>query len=144
MSPQIEGDLARLLELKKELLANLLCSLRRSEEFLKSGDVDSFNSEMDSAGGIPAAVDELSAAEAGLRSGLPPALRNGEIAGLEKNIALILGQIQLAQKACKDAAQTQLLHFGRQIKSVRSTQRGIEGYAGQRYKRGAAFIDEKK
>ncbi len=33
MSPQIEGDLARLLELKKELLANLLCSLRRSENF---------------------------------------------------------------------------------------------------------------
>lgn len=144
MSAQIEGDLARLLELKRELLTNLLCSLRRSAEFLENGDMDSFNSEMDSTSGIPAAVDELSAAEAGLRSGLPPALRNGEIAGLEKNIALILGQIQLAQKACKDAAQAQLLHFGRQIKSVRSTQKGIEGYAGQRYKRGAVFIDEKK
>ena len=144
MNPQIEMDLARLLEIKKELLTNLLCSLRRSAEFLETGDMDSFNSEMDSTSGIPAAVDELSTAEAGLKSGLPPAMRNGEIAGLEKNIALILGQLELAQKACKDAAQAKLLHYGRQIKSVRSTQKGIKGYAGQRYKREALFIDEKK
>jgi len=144
MSPQIEVDLARLLEIKKELLTNLLCSLRRSAEFLKSGDIDSFNSEMDSSSGIPAAVDELSAAEAGLKGGLSPAIRSGEIAGLEKNIAFILGQLELAQKECQDAAQAKLLYFGQQIKSVRSAQKGIEGYAGQRYKKGALFIDEKK
>ncbi|MGI6151290.1 MAG: hypothetical protein ACOYIR_05000 [Christensenellales bacterium] len=144
MTPKIEADLVRLLELKRDLLTEMLLSLRRSAELLNSGDTDAFHSEMDKIGEIPAAVDELTAAEAGLRSGLVLSGRNERIAELEKNIAYVLGQIEQAHKECKEAAQAQLLHFGRQIKSVRSTQKGIEGYAGQRLNREAVFVDAKK
>lgn len=142
MTAQIEADFVRLLELKRELLTDLLTTLRRSAEHLKNGDTDSFNGEMDKIGEISAAVDDLVTAEVGLKSGMPP--RNGKVAELEQSIKYILGQIELAYNDCKDAAQEQLRQFGQQIKSVRGTQKGIEGYAGQRYRSQAAFVDEKK
>ena len=144
MSAQIASDLARLLELKRELLTNLLGSLRRCAEYLGNDDFDAFNSEMDRSSDIPAAVDKLTAAEKGLRDNLPPHMLRGEITAAEKNISILLGQLELVQKECTDAAEDKLRHYSQQIKSVRSTQKGVEGYALQLYRQGAIFIDEKK
>lgn len=143
MSPQVSGERICLLQIKKELLARMLDSVRRSAALLREDDMDAFDSEMDGCKEITEKVDEIAASIKRL-AGEPAGAHADEIARLEKDIAYIAGQIESARMECNDVAQQKLHMYGQQIKSVRHTQKGINGYANQFQRRDAVFIDEKK
>lgn len=141
MSAQFEY--MRLLGQKKDLLSKLLESLRRSAYLLGEDDMDAFDAELAACEEITAKVDELVPALDRIReqascSGLPQA------AALEGDIQDIGEQIGLAQKECSDVAERKLYGYGQQIKAIRHTQKGIEGYSNPYKKRDAVFIDAKK
>ena len=143
MSTQTAAERVRLLGLKKELLTELLASLGRSARFLGEDDMDAFDAEMAACQEITGKVDELGAAldrigEQAAAGSLP------EAATLEGEIGEIVNAIKLAQKECSDLAEQKLHTYGQQIKAIRHTKRGIEGYSSQFQKRDAVFVDAKK
>jgi hypothetical protein len=143
MSAPLTDELVRLLGMKKELLAGMLESLRQSLLYLQQDDMDAFNGEMDACQHIASKVDELGAPAEKLRERAAGA-RQDEIAKLESDIREIVRQIERTRQECNDAAQQKLKLYGQQIKAVRHTQKGIDGYASQFTPRDAVFVDEKK
>jgi folylpolyglutamate synthase/dihydropteroate synthase len=89
-------------------------------------------------------VDELAAAEENMNGHFSAARQKDGIIKANREILCVLGQIELAQKACDETARRKLQDFGRQIKTVRHTKKGIDGYSNQMKKREAFFIDAKK
>jgi hypothetical protein len=144
MSAQMNGDLLRLLEIKKELLAQLLESVKRAAGALKDDDMDAFGQEMERCKGLMATADETGATAETLKQQMPGAQPHPELARLENDIAYIAGQIDQARRECNDVAEQKLKTYGQQIKAIRHTQRGIDGYASQFQRRDAFFIDAKK
>lgn len=144
MNSQLITDLLRLLEIKKELLVRMLDALKRSALMLREDDMDAFSTEMENCKEITAAVDELGITESSLRAQIPDAQQQSELIKLESGIVYILEQIERTRRECNDIAQQKLQVYGQQIKAVRHTKRGIDGYANQFQRRDAVFIDAKK
>lgn len=144
MKAQLIADLARLLEIKKELLAKMLEAVKQSAAALREDDMDAFSLEMESCKETTAMVDELGVTEGSLRAQVPDAQQQPEIIKLESGITYILEQIERSNRECNDIAQQKLQAFGQQIKSIRHTKKGIDGYASQFVHRDAFFIDAKK
>jgi len=143
MSAQLTAEYMRLLGHKKELLNKLLESLRRSASLLREDDMDAFDAEMAACDGFTGKVDELVYSLDRIRE--QAALGSlSEAAALEESINDIFRQVAHAQKECNDVAEQKLQTYGQQIKAVRRTQKGIEGYASPFKKRDAVFIDAKK
>lgn len=143
MSKELAAEYIRLLGQKKELFYKLLESLRRSACLLREDDMDAFDAEMAVCDGIKEKVDELVHSLTRIRKQAPPADLS-EAAALEESINDILKQVVLAQKECNDTAEQKLTAYGRQIKAIRHTKKGIEGYSNPFKKRDAVFIDAKK
>jgi len=143
MSTRLAAEYVKLLGLKKELLTALLASLRRSAHLLREDDMDAFDAEMTACQEIAVKVDEIGLALDRIREQTAPAGLS-EAAALERDIRDMLEQISLAQKECNDVAQGKRHTYGQQIKAIRHTKRGIEGYSSQFMKRDAVFVDAKK
>ena len=143
MSAQLAAEYTKLLGIKKELLNKLLVSLRRSVDLLREDDMDAFDAEMTACQEITGKIDELGCTLDRIREQALPA-RQEEAAALESGIKDMIRQIKLAQKECNDVAEQKLHTYGQQIKAIRHTKKGIEGYHSQFQKRDAVFIDEKK
>lgn len=143
MSARLSAELIRLLGIKKGLLNELLASLGRSVCLLREDDMDAFDTEMDICQQIAAKVDELHRSLDPIKAQATPAMRE-ETAVLESGIADILKRIDEARKECNDVAEQKLHTYGQQIKTIRHTKKGIDGYTNQFVKRDAAFIDAKK
>jgi len=141
MTAQLEAGLVRLLELKRQMLSGLLSAFQSGAEHLKKGDVPAFDAEMDKIAGLPEALSDLEKAESKLRAGC--FVRGGRAAELERDIALVAKQIQIAYEDCKSAAQGQLEEYGQRIKNLRNAQKGIRGYGAQRQAE-AVFFDQRK
>ncbi len=144
MKAQLTADLAQLLEIKKELLAKMLEAIKRSAMALSRDDMDAFSAEMEGCKGITAAVDELGITETSLRAQIPDVQQQPAIIKMDSGIQYILEQSERARRECNDIAQQKLRVYGQQIKAVRHTKRGIDGYANQFQHRDAVFIDAKK
>lgn len=144
MNAQLITDLLRLLEIKKELLVKMLEAVKRSAQMLRENDMDAFSLEMENCKEITDAVDELGITESSLRAQIPDAQQQSELIKLESGIVYILEQIERTRRECNDIAQQKLQVYGQQIKAVRHTKRGIDGYANQFQRRDAVFIDAKK
>jgi hypothetical protein len=144
MNEQMNGDLLRLLEIRKELLAKLLEGVKRASGVLKDDNMDAFDQEMESCKKLMAMVDETGNTLDRLKQQIPETQRYPRVARIESDIAYILGEIEQARRDCNNVAELKLKSYGQQIKAVRGTQRGIDGYASQFQKRGAVFIDAKK
>ena len=143
MNTQLADDLFRLLEIKIELLTKLLDTIRRSAVLLGDDDTDTFSHEMENCKDVTSMIDELEGTITRLRQQIPDE-QQGRFAKLESEIAYILGQIDAAQKESNDVAQQKLQTFGQQIKAIRYTKKGIDGYASQMKNPDAFFIDAKK
>lgn len=143
MTAKTEADLVSLLELKRQMITDLLNALRQSKEHLNNGDAQAFDAEMNKIEDLPEALEKLSQAEAELRRFLPDAARSGRVAELDKDIDYIRGEAGRAYQDCKNAAHEKMQEYGQQIKSLRNTQKGIKGYAGQRQTQ-AVFVDQRK
>ena len=144
MKEQLIADLERLLEIKKELLANMLEAVKRSTAALREDEMDTFSREMESCKQITTAVDELGITEGSLRAQIPDAQQQPQITKIESGIVYILEQIVRSRRECNDIAQQKLQVFGQQIKAIQHTKKGIDGYANQFQSRDAFFIDAKK
>ena len=144
MKAQLIADLSRLLEIKKELLAKMLETVKRSAAMLYEDDMDAFSLEMEHCEEITAMVDEMSVTEDSLRAQIPDAQQQSELIKLESGITYILEQIERSRRECNDIAQQRLQAYGQQIKAIRHTKKGIDGYANQFQRRDAFFIDAKK
>jgi prefoldin subunit 5 len=144
MSTQFNGDLLRLLEIKRELLVKLLEAMKRAAALLQDDDMDAFDQEMESCTQLMKTIDETGATVDRLKAQISDMRRYPEIAGLENNLVYIADQIELARRDCNTIAELKLKIYGQQIKAIRGARRGIEGYASQLQKRDAVFIDAKK
>jgi len=144
MNTQLISDLARLLEIKKELLLKILEEVRNAAVVLKDENMDAFDQKMEGCKKLMATIDETSATADRLKRQIPDAQVYPGVARLESDIAYILGEIEQARSECNNIAEQTLKTYGRQIKAIRGTQRGIDGYASQFKKRDAIFIDAKK
>jgi chromosome segregation ATPase len=144
MNVQLNGDLMRLLEIKKELLAKLLNAVNRAAECLRQEDMDAFSLEMEKCKNITALVDETGAAGNQLRQQISDPQQHPELTRLESDIAYICAEIERARRECNDIAEQQLKTYGQQIRAIRHTQKGIGGYVSQLNTREAFFVDAKK
>lgn len=144
MRNQLAKDLKRLLEIKKELLAKLLDAVERAEGLLANEDIGAFNSEMDRCADMMSMVDEMEQSAAGLKQRLPDFKQLPDIIRLESDIAFIAEQIERFRRECNDLAQQMLDGYSQQIRVIRHTKKGIDGYANQFQGRDAFFIDAKK
>ena len=144
MNAQLNGDLVQLLEIKKELLLKLLEGVKHAAVVLKDENMDAFDQEMEGCKKLMATIDETGATADSLKRQMPDSQVHPGVARLESDTAYILGEIEQARSECNNIAEQTLKTYGRQIKAVRGTQRGIDGYANQLVKRDAVFIDAKK
>ena len=143
MSVQLSGDLVRLLEIKKELLAKLLDAVKRAAEYLRDEDMDAFSLEMENGKNLMTMADETGATADKLRRQISDS-QHPELDRLERDIAYISGQVEQARRECNDIAEQKLKTYGQQIKAIRHTRKGIDGYASQFQNKDSVFIDAKK
>ena len=143
MSTPLSSEYVRLLGLKKDLLNQILESLGRSADLLREDDMDAFDAEMAACQEITVKVDELGVTLDRIREHGAPDTRE-EAVELIDNINGIIRQIDLRQKECNEVAEQKLYTYKQQIKAIRHTKKGIEGYASQFQKRDAFFVDAKK
>jgi hypothetical protein len=126
------------------LLARLLDSVKRTYTLLERDDMDAFDREMDRCGETMARVDELEVSVENLKGRIPDVQQQPDIVRLEREIRYIAQQIEQARRECNDLAQQKLGGYSQQIKGIRHTKKGIDGYASQLQRRDAFFIDAKK
>ena len=143
MSGQLSGDLIRLLEIKKELLVKLLDAVKRAAECLRDEDMDAFSLEMENCKDLMTMADETGATADNLRRQAADP-QHPELDRLESDIAYISGQVEQAHRECNDIAEHKLNTYGQQIKAIRCTRKGIDGYASQFQSKDSVFIDAKK
>jgi hypothetical protein len=143
MKTQFADDLKRLLEIKKELLAKLLDTVKRAEGLLAKDDIEGFNGEMDQCADFMSMADDLEKSAAGLRQQIPDIQQQPEIIRLQGDIAYIAEQVGQLRRECSDLAQQKLDGFSQQIRVIRHSKK-IDGYANQFQSRDAFFIDAKK
>ncbi len=144
MNAQLNGDLVRLLEIQKELLAKLLAAVKRSAGALRAEDMDAFSQEMENCKALMKMADETSGTAEKLRQQMPDEAALPELTRLERDIAYIAGQVEQARRDCNEVAEHKLKTYGQQIKAIRNNRKGVGGYAVQMQSRDALFIDEKK
>jgi hypothetical protein len=144
MNAQLNSDLVRLLEIKKELLAKLLDAVNRAAECLQHEDMDTFSLEMENCKNITILADDTGASVNHLRQQVSDTLQHPELIRLESDIAYISTEIEQARRECNDIAELKLKTYGQQIRAIRHTRKGIGGYTSQLNTREAFFIDAKK
>ncbi len=144
MNAQLNGDLLRLLEIKKEMLQKLLHTVKNAADVLKDDDMDAFDQDMEACKKLMSMIDETGATAERLKKQIPELQLYPDIARLESDVEYLLSEIEQARKDCNNIAEQKLRTYGQQIKAIRGTQKGINGYASQFQRRDAVFIDAKK
>jgi len=118
--------------------------MKRAAALLQDDNMDAFDQEMGSCNQLMKTIDETDATADKLKQQILDTRCYPEIARLENGIAQIVGALEQVRKDCNNIAELKLKTYGQQIKDIRSTRRGIDGYASQFQKRDAVFIDAKK
>lgn len=135
-----EIDIIRILQTKKDMLSKLLASAARAHEFLLKDNMDRFDDMMRECQDTMIAVDELDKTVAALNISLTA--NEPSVIVLNVEIDQIVKQIADIVNEDKGISEERLNSFGKQIKALRQTKQGRDGYKNKVYD--AVFIDAKK
>ncbi len=141
MNKLIAGGITEILRIEKELLSQMLRSLRKASELIKHDDTEAFEKELVSCESIMKSVDELRKSEERLQSA--EAAGGDEARQLKTDIAYIIKQISDANTECAKASEDRLKSCASQIKALRQSKQGMDLYTNE-INHDAVFIDAKQ
>lgn len=134
-------DRVKLLRLKKDLFCDMLASTQRMSNMIGSDQFEELGKEVEKRQAI---IDQINQADKFLERFSDSVTSSDASQTLVSDIQMLLRDIYVLDQSNNEAAAVKQKEFTSQIKNIKQSKKGINGYAAPFTMQGSVFIDAKK